>query len=39
MIDDYAVKVHYITGDIHHQFVDGFRSKRGRNVDYDILLK
>nr|ATY49606.1 glutathione S-transferase [Bradysia odoriphaga] len=35
MIDDYAVKVHYITGDIHRQFVEGFKSK---NVDYDILL-
>lgn len=35
MIDDKAVKVHYITGDVHRQFLDGFKSK---NIDYDILL-
>lgn len=36
MIVDPAVSVHYISGSVHKQFVEGFKSK---NIDYDILLR
>lgn len=36
MIADPAVNVHYLPGDIHRDFAEGFISKK---VDYDILLK
>jgi len=35
MIADPAVNVHYLSGEIHKQFVDGFVSKK---ADYDMLL-
>lgn len=35
MIADPAVNVHYLPGDVHKKFADGFMSKK---VDYDILV-